>query len=152
MALPMQRSFVRIFEFCRHFTPSPMLLCGRIFLVAKFRLVSFPQIWEHTDCILEVLTFCIIPCDGPSSFRKFFCGATCPWRNFDVVIWSQFSSRRTDFLGWESWATQPNWRDSFSKGTAPFAPSFFDFLLGFSSASKCRKWQSLPKMHPVSDM
>ena len=34
-----------------------MLLCGRIFLVERFRLVFFPQIWERTDCVLEVRTF-----------------------------------------------------------------------------------------------
>ena len=63
-----------------------MLLCVRIFLVARFRLVSFPQIWERTDCVLEVRTFCIIPCDGSSSFPEFCCGAMCPCRNFDDVI------------------------------------------------------------------
>ena len=42
-----------------------MQLCGRIFLVARLRLVSFPQIWERTDCVLEVRTCCIINCDGP---------------------------------------------------------------------------------------
>ena len=34
-----------------------MPLCGRIFLGARFRLVSFPQIWERTDCAREVRTF-----------------------------------------------------------------------------------------------
>ena len=33
-----------------------MLLCGRIFHGANFRLVSFPQIWERTECAREVRT------------------------------------------------------------------------------------------------
>ena len=39
------------------FLPSPMILCGRIDLVAGFPGVSFPQILPHTDCVLEVHTF-----------------------------------------------------------------------------------------------
>ena len=35
---------------------NPMLLCGRIVLVAKFPEVSCPQILAHTDCVLEVHT------------------------------------------------------------------------------------------------
>ena len=42
-----------------------MLLCGRIFLVARLRLVSFPRIWERTNSVLEVRTSCKISCDGP---------------------------------------------------------------------------------------
>ena len=34
-----------------------MLLCGRIFLVARFLLVFFPRILAHTDCAFEVRTF-----------------------------------------------------------------------------------------------
>ena len=41
---------------------------------------------------------------------------------------------------------------SNTTATDPFAPPFLDFLLGFSSASKCRKQQSLPYMHPVSHL
>ena len=34
-----------------------MLLGGRIFLGARFRLESYPQTWERTDCAREVRTF-----------------------------------------------------------------------------------------------
>ena len=34
-----------------------MLLCGRFFFGARFRLVSFPQIWERTECAREVQAF-----------------------------------------------------------------------------------------------
>ena len=37
--------------------------------------------------------------------------------------------------------------DSFNMATDPFAPPFFDFLLGFPSASTCRK-----QIHPFSDL
>ena len=32
-----------------------MLLCGRTFLVATFRLVFFPHIWERVECAHEQL-------------------------------------------------------------------------------------------------
>ena len=60
-------------------------------------------------------------------------------------------SRRTGFLGQESWDTQPNYVDSSNKAADLFAPSFFDFLLGFSSASTCLKKHVLPLVHPVSE-
>ena len=60
-------------------------------------------------------------------------------------------SRGKVFLGWDSWDTQPNCVDSFNKATDPFAPSFFDLLLGFS-ASPCLKKHVLPHTHPTSDL
>ena len=39
------------------FFSSPMLLCGRIFPVARFLGVTCPQNLAHTDCVLEVHTF-----------------------------------------------------------------------------------------------
>ena len=56
-----------------------------------------------------------------------FC-ATCPWS-------------RTEFLGYESWDTQPNSVDSFNKATNPFAPPFFDFLL--DSPQPQHVWRNL---------
>ena len=41
---------------CKYFAPSPMLLRGRIFLGARFRLVSSPQIWGCKGCAHEVHT------------------------------------------------------------------------------------------------
>ena len=57
-------------------------------------------------------------------------------------------SRRIDFLGQESWDTQPNCVDPFYKASDPFAPPLFDFLLGFSSASTCRKQHLSPCTQP----
>ena len=37
------------------------------------------------------------------------------------------------------------------KSNWSFAPPFFDFLLGFPSASTCRKWHLPPCTHPFSD-
>ena len=45
--------------------------------------------------------------------------------------------------------TQPNCVDSFSIATDPFAPPFFDFLLGFSSASTCRNRHLSPCAHRI---
>ena len=56
-------------------------------------------------------------------------------------------SRGIDLLGQESWDTQPSCMESFTIATDPFAPPFFDFLLGFASASTCRKWHLSPNTH-----
>ena len=37
-------------------SPNPMLLCGRIVLVAKLPEVSYPQILAHTDSVLDAHT------------------------------------------------------------------------------------------------
>ena len=41
----------------KHFSPNPMLLCGRIVLVARFLPAFYPQILELKDCVLEAHTF-----------------------------------------------------------------------------------------------
>ena len=51
-----------------------MLLCGRIFLVARFLLVSFPRILAHKDCAQEVHTL-----DNPSRW-------TLSFPDFHVVL------------------------------------------------------------------
>ena len=74
-----KRSFYLYFLTCRHSSPSPVPFCGSIFLGARFRLVSFLQIWVRTDCAREVHTF-----EGRLAMDpfipEFFCDATCPWR------------------------------------------------------------------------
>ena len=65
-----KRSFIRMFE---------LLLCGRVFLGARFRLVSSPQTWERTDCAHEVHTLEQLFAKDPF-FPDFFWGATRPWR------------------------------------------------------------------------
>ena len=52
-----ERGLILIFELKDIFSPNPMRLCGRIALVAKFLVVSNPQLLAHTDCALEVHTF-----------------------------------------------------------------------------------------------
>ena len=44
-------------ELVNMFTPSSMLVCGRISLVSKFPLVTSPQTWVRTDCAHEVHTY-----------------------------------------------------------------------------------------------
>ena len=48
-----------------------MLLCGRIFLVARFLLVFFPRILAHKDCALEVRTFAQLLAMDPFSILIF---------------------------------------------------------------------------------
>ena len=80
--------------------------------------------------------FWIIPRDR-LSFQKYYLVPRA-LRDFDGVYLIQFFPLfpKVDFFGGSvSRDTHPNCMDSFSKATDPFAPPFFDFLLGFSSAS-----------------
>ena len=67
-------SFVPCFGLVNISRQSPMLLCGRIVLGARFCLVSSPQTWRRMDCAHEVF---MTPRDG---FVPQICGATCPWK------------------------------------------------------------------------
>ena len=79
-----------------------------------------------------------MPCDGLFLSRFFWCQVHL--ENLTTCFDPHFpSSCRIDFLGWESWDTQPSCVDSFNNATDPFVPPFFDFLLGFSSVSTCLK-------------
>ena len=71
----------------RQFSPSPMPLCGRIVLVAKFLEVSYPQTLTHADCVLEVQTSAQLLAMDP--FSPEFCCAMRLW-DFDGVIRSWF--------------------------------------------------------------
>ena len=76
------------------------LLYGRIFLDARFRLVSSPQIWERTDCAREVHTSAMTPHDGPSLTRFFLMGCQVSLENLTVRFDHNFPSFLTkDFLG-----------------------------------------------------
>ena len=95
--------------------------------------------------------FWMTPRDGPF-LSRIFCVAPRALGEFDEVIWSQVS-----FFPWnkqifsdENLETQLNCTDSLSKGTDPFTPLVFDFLLGWASASTCR--HLLPYLHPDSDL
>ena len=59
----------------------------------------------------------------------------CAFGEFNGVFRFQFFFFHVE----ESRDTQPNCVDSFSGATDLFAPPFFDFLLGISSASTCRR-------------
>ena len=58
-------------------------------------------------------------------------------------------SSRIDFLGQESWDTQPNCVDSFNYETDPFTPLFF--VVGCTSTSTCRNRHLSPYVHLDSD-
>ena len=60
-----------------------MLLCGRIFIVARFPEVSCPQILAHADCVLEVRTFAkYLAMD--TFFPDFFMCCHVPLQNLTV--------------------------------------------------------------------
>ena len=67
-----------------------MLLCGRTFLGARFRLVSCPRIWERTDCAHEVHTCELTPRDGPF-LSRIFDVVPRALGEYDGEIWSQCS-------------------------------------------------------------
>ena len=94
----------------------------------------------------------MIPRDG-AFLARILIWCQVPLENLTVCFDPNFScSRRIDFLGSESWDTQPSCTDSFTIATDPFAPPFFDVLLGFPSASTCRKWHLPPCTQPFADL
>ena len=122
-----------------------MLLCGRIFLGAKYPPVLFPRILARKDCAREVHT-CLNNSFRWTPFFPGFFWCQVPLENLTACFDPNFpSTRRIDFLGYESSDTQRNCVDSFNNATVPFAPPFFDNLLGFSSASTRLKKHVLPK-------
>ena len=77
-----------------------MLLCGRIFLGARFRPVILPQMWERKDCAREVHSFERRLAMDPFLSRMFSSGATVPLENSTVRFDPNVPSfRRKDFLG-----------------------------------------------------
>ena len=140
-----KRTFVRILEIVNVFAKSHATLrahhswckVSSCDLCSNFRAQRLRSWGSH---------FRITPRDGPFLSRIFF-WCQVPLENLTPCFDPNFlSSRRIDLLGQESWDTQPTCVDSFNKATDPLAPSFFDFLLGFSSASTCLKNHFLPKM------
>ena len=138
---------------CKYFRQIPRYSAGASFLVQGFLLCLPPQTQARKDYAREAHTFekfLAVDPFFPFFFKKFWCQVLL--EIFTVWFDPSFHSfRRIDFLGWGSWGTQFNWKDSFNKATDPFAPPSFDFLLGFSSASTRRKKHLLPNLHPVSD-
>ena len=99
--LPMRRLGSRtwpcpLFWGCKRFSPSPMLLCGRIVLLGRIPEVSFPQILAHTDCILEVHTFAMTPCDGPFLSLSFL--VPCALENVTVRFDLNFLTFRNQIV------------------------------------------------------
>ena len=66
-----------------------MLLCGRIFLGARFRLVSSPQTWERTDCAHEVHTSVNSTLSVHTFFSCAFCQRACPSLLSQLSRWIQ---------------------------------------------------------------
>ena len=106
-------------------------MCGRIVLVSRFGLVFFPHVGAHKDCVLEVRTFELTPCDG------LFLSQVFTWCNVPLErVTVQFDSnvplfRRIDFFGGAvSWNTQ----------------------FRCSSASVCLNRHMSPKLHPDSEL
>ena len=60
-----------------------MLLCGRIFLVARFLPVICPRILAHTDCALEVHTCAKLLAMDPF-FPEFFTRRIVAFENLTV--------------------------------------------------------------------
>ena len=67
------------------------------------------------------------PRDGPFC-PELWCGATCPTVWFDPDF---PSFRGIDLLRWKSWATKPNWKDSFKKkGYWTFHTTYLQLFAG----------------------
>ena len=72
-----------------HFSPSPMVLCGCIFLAAKYHPVFFPRILAHTNSAPEVHTFAEL-LTMHLFFPEFKRGVMCPLASltlrFDALL------------------------------------------------------------------
>ena len=123
-----KRSFIRMFELVHIFRQVP---CLKVSSLSSNLGVHGLRSWGSH--------FWMTPRDG-LFLAQFFMACHVPLENWTVRFDPNFPFSKIDFLGWESWDTQPNWKDSFSKATGPFPPLFFDFLLGCPSASTCQNW------------
>ena len=129
-----KRGFIRFFWACRHLLPSAMLLRGRIFLVARFRLVFFhSNLGAHglrswgSHFLNHSLTM-------DPFFPEFWCGATCPWRIWWCDLIQIFTLSVEEMCSDGNLETHnPIVQTPFSKAPDPFTPLFFDFLLGCPS-------------------
>ena len=137
-----KRSFVRILELVNILRQIPRRSAGASFLVQRLRMWSVLE-FERAKTTLMRRTHWDIPLDGP--FLS------------PILIWCQVPLENL------SACFDPNMQNQIvsdknlethnpSGGTDPFAPPFFDFLLGFSSASTCRKWLLSPYVHQDSDL
>ena len=98
--------------------------------------------------------FWIISRDGPISFPNFYSLPGATWEFYGVSRWcvrSQFSNVPKNRLPRKGILRHTtNLIFSFSKTTDPLALSFFDFLLGASSASTCQNLHFWLYVHPGS--
>ena len=123
-----ERSLVLYFELVDISRQVRCFSAGASFFVAKLPFVCNPRILAHTDCVTWGSHFWILPCDGPFPSR-FLMWCHVPLEHLTVWFDPDFpTSRRINFLGGQSWDTQPNSVDSFSKAIDPFPPLFFDFF------------------------
>ena len=98
----------------------------------RSRVSHFGMIPRHGPSLSRILMWCQVPL-----------GNWTVW--FDPNI---LPFLRLDFLGRESRGTQPKCIESSNRAT----DLFFDFLLGWTSASTCRNRHSSPFVHPDSDL
>ena len=119
------------------FSLRPTLLERRIFLGSRFPHVIFPWILADKDYAHVA-----------HPYQKISI-----WRTWRRVLFPTFQFTWNRFSRWESWETQPNYGLlQYRNCSFSFAPPFFDFLLGFPSASTCRQWHLSPFSHPCSDL
>ena len=146
-----ERKFCPNFELVNMFRQIPCCFAGASFLVQGLLMWSFSEFGrkEHAH---EAYYFWIIPRDGPI-LSQILIWCLVPLENLTVCFdpnipgftWNRLSRIRIlryttqlyRLLQYRNWS---------------FAPPFFDLLLGFPSASTCRKWHLLPYTHPFSDL
>ena len=134
------------------FLPSPMQLCGRIFLGARFPEVFDPRIFGAQRLRSWGSHFWTTPRDGPFPSRLLR-GAMCPWRIWRcnlIPIVRPSVKIDLDFGGFIFWNRQPKRFDSFSNATDPFPPLFFYLMLGWLSTSASLNRHLSPNLHPAS--
>ena len=127
-----------------------MPLCGRIFLGAQSPDVIVHRIWARKDYAHEVRTSGqFLAKEWTLPFPEFLMWCQAPLENLTGCLDPNFPFHEEKIFSDKNLETQPNCVDSFNNATDPFAPPFFDFLLGLSSASTCLRKHFLPHVHPV---
>ena len=109
-----------------------MLLCARIFLGARTTLMRF-IFFGYSLAMDPFPNLNLVPGafgEFDSVFRSQF--SFFPWNRFSRMKILRYTTQLYRILQYRNWS---------------FAPPFFDFMLGFSSAS-CRKWHLSPYTQP----
>ena len=128
---------------CGHFSPCPMHLCGRIFLVARFIPEICPWISEHAHVNNSLRWNLSIP-NFLRGVRYLLRRARCASVPRILLLFRKID---LDYGGSFSWNTQPGW-----EATDPFPPLCFGFLQGWLSTSVCLNTHFSSILHPDSEM